>query len=224
MRCSGLDVMYYRGAFEDLELPQLGPTGRKRPATATGPQPKHLPQRIFLVVTINTIGAAGPVILQKPVADLGKDYIVVIKFRDVGHVPSLFDPELGTQLWLYDPKLVTSQMLWQKYYVDVLPLFVRRIRVGLSVPAALTPVPPQRPVAIPVGSTVAVQKKPARANTPFEGKFIVIKIERNSKREEIFTLIDAETKALQDDVVPAKRVRLVHDLPVALDEVLQNLA
>jgi hypothetical protein len=126
----------------------------KPPTTLTGSSSRHLPQRIFATVSCNSMGAAGPVIFTKPIADLGYDGIVKIPFRNLSIYPGT-GPEHQAQLWLYDPKCVTKDQEWLAYYLDVYLPFVRRLHASVftepTLDQAEPPVEPLKPQAANCG-------------------------------------------------------------------------
>ena len=54
---------------------------KQETATVTGKFKQHLPQRIFATISCNSLGATSPVMFSKPIASLGSQQIVKIKFR-----------------------------------------------------------------------------------------------------------------------------------------------
>jgi hypothetical protein len=206
---SGAKVMFYRGPSENPELPLPRKLGRRKAATishATGERKRFLPQRLFLVVTINTIGACGPAIFQKPIPGLGKEYIVVILFRNISIYPSS-SPDQQAQLWLYDPALVPQVTLWTKYYMEIVVPYVRKIRAHLELAPALTQVEASKPSVFAIGSSVLVRPKGAQktcAREKYAGPYIVVEV-----KKEVYTLQELKSVALLEDRVPASRLLLV---------------
>ncbi len=189
--CRIVRVLYYRGSKKDPDAPAM-PTvrGRKRAATVTGPQPQHLPQRVFLIASVNALGATGPEILLKPIQGLGKDYIVAIHFRNISHTPSTSSQDQQAQLWLYDPQLVSEEQRWFKYFTEILAPLVQRVRSHLMIEPPLAPVVPPEPPQFPIGSLVLVV--PAgrkKKNAELMGPFTVVHVAKQ-KRINMYTMID----------------------------------
>ena len=141
--------------FHGDEIPTQQASNKKRkvshkqvskPATTlTGSSSRHLPQRIFATVSCNALGAAGPVIFTKPIANLGYDGIVKIPFRNLSIYPGT-GSDHQAQLWLYDPKCVTKDQEWQSYYINVYLPFVRRLYCSVfTEPPTLVQAEPQSP-------------------------------------------------------------------------------
>ena len=112
IHCRG-DVMFCRDAT-------VKPNSlRRTAATHSGSkQTRHMPQRLFATVSMNALGACGPMIFQKPIDGLGVDYIAQVNFRDISITPASPSAQQA-QLWLYDPSFVSAREVWFKYFSQV---------------------------------------------------------------------------------------------------------
>jgi len=99
---------------------------KQETATVTGKFKHHLPQRIFATISCNSLGATSPVMFSKPIASLGSQQIVKIKFRALSTYPGT-GPDHQAQLWLYDPEFVTKEQIWTDYYTEIYVPFLRRL-------------------------------------------------------------------------------------------------
>ena len=104
---------------------------KQETATVTGKFNQHLPQRIFATMSCNSLGATSPVMFSKPIASLGSQQIVKIKFRALSTYPGT-GPDHQAQLWLYDPEFVTKEQIWTGYYTEIYVPFLRRLYASVS--------------------------------------------------------------------------------------------
>ena len=115
------------GKAEPMKRARKGrkPASKKTNATNSEQAKRHLPQRVFATTTMNSLGAVAPVVFSKPVAGLGVRHLAKIPFRSISVYPGT-GLEQQAQLWLYDPKHVSAQLIWEEYYIDVLIPFLKR--------------------------------------------------------------------------------------------------
>jgi len=134
---------------------------------------------------MNGLGASGPVVFQKPIANLGKDYIVRVLFRSISVVAS-GGPDDQAQLWLYDTAHVSIKDLWQAYYLRVFFPWAKRIRAILSTSPMLTPALEPRAHQYPIGTMVHAERTGSKLagkkrSKTSSGPFRVVKAE-NAQR------------------------------------------
>ena len=119
----------YKNMIDYVLLPK--DTVNAQSITKSKEYTKHLPNRIDLLVTVTAGGQVGPPILIKRMKpeELDGDQIRVIKFRQLRYQVG----GMTGQMWLV-PATVKSEVYFQKYYMEVLPAFVRHVQDDFTLP------------------------------------------------------------------------------------------